>query len=96
MRSRNKIHDIKGLIGRNIMIRTVTMILTGYVDDITDKDILLTKCSWIPETDRWSEFVKNGAVNSCEPYPEDTVVFVNRSSYIDMCQIDCKLPREPL
>ncbi len=37
MRSRNKIHGIKGLIGRNIMIRTVTMILTGYVDDITEK-----------------------------------------------------------
>ncbi len=80
-------------VGKNVIVRTVTMIYTGKLKQVTDTDFVLTKCSWIPETGRYMSFVKEGEVNECEPYPEELDVFINRGSLLDICELKTSLPR---
>lgn len=80
-------------VGRNVIVRTVTMIYTGRLELVTDTDFVLTSCAWIPETDRYSDFVEKGSVNECEPYPDEIKVFINRGALIDMCELIGSLPR---
>lgn len=80
-------------VGRNVIVRTVTMIYTGRLDRVTATDLVLLECSWIPETERFMQFVANGAVKECEPYPDDLPVYINRGALLDMCELRKNLPR---
>ena len=80
-------------VGKNVIVRTVTMIYTGRLDSVTNTDLVLVDCSWIPETDRFMEFVANGSVKECEPYPDGLPVYINRGALLDMCELKGKLPR---
>ena len=80
-------------IGLNVIVRTVTMIYTGRLQQVTQTDLILVDCSWIPETDRFMQFVANGAVRECEPYPDGLPVFINRGALLDMCELRKDLPR---
>jgi hypothetical protein len=81
------------LIGKNVIVRTVTMIYTGRLDHVTPQDYVLLDCSWIPETDRYMQFVENGSVRECEPFPGDLPVYINRGSLLDVCELRKNLPR---
>lgn len=85
--------DCTYLVGKNIMIRTVTMIFTGKLISVTNDCFVLVECSWIPDTGRWMGFIENGTVEECEPYPSDVEVYINRSALIDMCAFNPMLPR---
>lgn len=88
---------IKGtpyVIGANYMIRTVTMIYTGKLKKVFDKEIVLTGCAWIPETERWANSCANGAFKEVEPYPTDAEVNVNREAILDSFIVSWKLPQE--
>lgn len=80
-------------VGKNVIIRTVTMIYTGKLDSVTASDLVLVDCSWIPETERYMQFVADGAVKECEPYPDDLPVYINRGSLLDVCELRKELPR---
>jgi hypothetical protein len=80
-------------VGKNVIVRTVTMIYTGKLDSVTDTDLVLIDCSWIPETERFMQFVAEGKVKECEPYPEGLPVFINRGALLDMCELKKDLPR---
>lgn len=80
-------------VGKNVIVRTVTMIYTGRLERVTDADLVLVDCSWIPETDRFMQFVANGSVKECEPYPDGLPVFINRGALLDMCELRKELPR---
>lgn len=80
-------------VGKNVIVRTVTMIYTGRLESVTESDFVLVDCSWIPETDRYMQFVADGEVKECEPYPDDMQVFVNRGALLDMCELRKELPR---
>jgi hypothetical protein len=79
--------------GKNVIVRTVTMIYTGRLEEVTETDLILVDCSWIPETDRFMQFVANGSVKECEPYPEGLPVYINRGALLDMCELKKELPR---
>lgn len=81
------------LIGKNVIVRTVTMIYTGRLQSVTNDVLVLVDCSWIPETERYSNFVATGAVRECEPYPEDLPVYINRGALLDLCELKKELPR---
>lgn len=81
-------------VGKNVIVRTVTMIFTGVLDSVTDTDLILTSCSWIPDTERYMDFVALGKVKECEPYPDTLPVFVNRGALLDMCELKSPLPRD--
>ena len=80
-------------IGKNVIVRTVTMIYTGRLAKVTKSDFVLVDCSWIPETERYMQFVAEGKVRECEPYPDGLDVFVNRGALLDMCELRTDLPR---
>ena len=52
-------------VGKNVIVRTVTMIYTGRLEQVTDSDLVLVDCSWIPETERFMSFVAEGKVKEC-------------------------------
>jgi hypothetical protein len=80
-------------VGKNVIVRTVTMIYTGLLYKVTDTDLVLLQCSWIPQTEKYKLFVETGAVKYCEPYPDELKVFVNRGALVDFCELVAKLPR---
>ena len=81
------------LLSKNVIVRTVTMIYTGRLEQVTTTDLVLVDCSWIPETDRFMQFVANGSVKECEPYPDGLPVYINRGALLDMCELVKSLPR---
>lgn len=80
-------------VGKNVIVRTVTMIYTGKLQQVTETDLVLVDCSWIPETDRFMQFVAEGKVKECEPYPDGLPVYINRGALLDMCELRKELPR---
>ncbi len=81
------------LIGKNAIVRTVTMIYTGRLEAVTPTDLVLVDCSWIPCTERYMQFVADGAVKECEPYPDGLPVYINRGALLDLCELKKQLPR---
>jgi hypothetical protein len=79
-------------IGKNYLIRTVTMIDTGRLIAVTQQELILEDAAWIPDTGRFSDAVKNCAFVEVEPFPSGRVI-LGRGSVIDAICID-ELPRK--
>jgi len=80
-------------LGEQYVIRTVTMIQIGNLVYIDENELGLENASWIADTGRWMNFLKEGKYNECEPFPEG-IVIVGRHSIIDVCVWKHKLPTE--
>jgi hypothetical protein len=78
-------------IGKIYLIRTVTMIETGILVDVTDQELVLEEAAWIADTGRFSEAVAKAEFDEVEPFPSGPVI-VGRGSVIDAVQIN-KTPR---
>ena len=87
------VKDSSYVIGENYLIRTVTMIYTGKLVKVYDKELVITDASWIPETERWADTVKDGKFKEVEPYPDNTEVILNREAILDVTKVCWKLPR---
>lgn len=81
-----------GLIGNPIMVRTVTMISVGRLIAVGEHELTLVDVSWIPETGRWQQFIADGAIKECEPYPVGQPVLIGRGSIIDVTAWNSALP----
>jgi len=81
------------LLGKNIMIRTVTMIFTGRLLAVYPQELVLVDAAWIADTKRWQQFISDGGIDACEPYPEDQRVIVGRGALIDATEWLTALPR---
>jgi hypothetical protein len=79
--------------GKNYLIRTVTMTLTGKLVAVGAQEIGLKDAAWIADTGRYADNVVSCEFNEVEPYPDGLVVIVGRGSIVDAVQID-KLPRK--
>jgi hypothetical protein len=66
-------------------IRTVTMIYTGRLKAINEQELLIDEAAWIPETERWADFVNTGAHKEAEPYRRPVVL--NRGAILDCTEI---------
>jgi hypothetical protein len=80
-------------IGKNYIIRTVTMIYTGKLVDVGANELVLVDAAWIPETERFMQFVETGAVRECEPYPDGRRVIIGRGGLMDAVVLEKQLPR---
>jgi hypothetical protein len=86
--------DYDELLNKHVSVRTVTMIYTGTLVAVRKETLVLLEAAWIPETARFADFIATGKHNECEPYPEETPVFINRGALLDVCQIGgSNLPR---
>lgn len=70
-------------VGKNYLLRTATMIYTGKLVKVTDKELVLTSCCWIPETARWMQSIVNVQFNEIEPYPLKSEVLIGRGALLD-------------
>ena len=79
-------------VGTKYLFRTVTHIDVGEVKEITGKFATLKNASWIADTGRFADALKDtDKFNEVEPYTNDCIV--NLDSLIDATEID-KLPTE--
>ena len=71
--------------GKVYAIRTVTMIYTGRLVATNSQEFLFDECAWIPDTERWADFVATGAHKEAEPYTKPVVI--NRGAILDITEI---------
>ena len=80
-------------VGKNYIVRTVTMIYTGKLVEVGATELVLVDCSWIPDTGRYMQFVAEGKVNECEPYPDGQRVIIGLGGLMDATVLSKSLPR---
>ena len=79
-------------IGSNYLIRTVTMIYTGKLEAVYDKELVISSAAWIPETERWADCVEKGIFKEIEPYPNGKIT-IGRGAILDAVPVKWSLPR---
>jgi len=80
------------IIGKKYLIRTVTMIFTGRLVQVTSHELVITDAAWIAETERWADTVRDGRFKEVEPFPDGAHVIIGRGSIIDAVAVDWALP----
>jgi hypothetical protein len=79
-------------IGKNYLIRTVTMIDTGRLVAINERWIVLEDAAWIADTGRFSDALVSGDFGEVEPFPEGRIM-IGCGAVIDVVPLDAPLPR---
>ena len=74
------------VVGKCYLIRTVTMIQTGRLVKVTDKELVLEEAAWIADTGRFSDALVSLNFNEVEPFP-DGLVFIGRGAIIDVVSV---------
>ena len=81
-------------IGKAYLIRTVTHIDVGIVEAVGDKEIVLSGASWIADTGRYHDAIKNGVESLSEVEPYINNVIVGRGALVDATLWTHDLPKE--
>ncbi len=81
------------LVGKNIQVRTVTMIYVGRLEAVYSQELVLNDAAWIPDTGRYQQFIEKGVLDECEPYPDGQPVIIGRGALIDATEWRSRLPR---
>lgn len=76
-------------IGEKYFIRTATYFHLGKLKDIQGKWLILEQASWIADTGRFYDFLKDGKCNEYESFQND--VYVPLDSVIDITIWDHEL-----
>lgn len=82
-------------IGKAYFIRCVTYHSVGIVKAVKDKELLLTRASWVAESGRFHDALKYGFASQnaeIEPFIND--VIINRDSIVDATVWTADLPAE--
>lgn len=87
----NEITDLDSLVGKKWFIRTVTYFLVGRLTKRMGAFLLLEEASWVADTGRFMDAIKNGTLNEVEPVGP---VIVNSASIVDMFPWNHKLPKD--
>lgn len=72
-------------IGKIYAFRTVTMIYTGRLINVSKEEFLVDEAAWIPETERWMDFADTGAHKEAEPYKRP--VILSRGAMLDITEL---------
>lgn len=88
----NCVTDFPVAIGEKVFMRTVTMYYLGKIKAVCGKFVTLTDASWVPDTGRFYDFLKNGKANEVEPFIDE--VHIPLDSLIDVTKWSHALPRE--
>ena len=77
-------------IGQAYLIRTVTCYYTGCLISVLPQELVLEKAAWIPDTGRFYDALKTGALKEVEPIPG--LVIVGRGAVVDAIEWSTALP----
>ena len=76
-----EIRVLEDFVGKQLFIRTVTYHLIGKVDRKVGNFFHLTNASWVADSGRFMNAIKEGKLNEVEPVEE---AWVNIDSITDM------------
>ena len=81
-------------IGENYLIRTVTFTYVGNLISVGDKELLMGDASWVADTGRFSDMLKNGieSQDNAEIEPCHVDIFIGRGAIVDMIPYNHELP----
>jgi len=80
------------VVGKNYLIRTVTMIQIGRLIRVTEKELMLEKACWVADTGRFSTALKEGTLNEVEMFLNP--VIVGRGAIVDATEWTHDLPEK--
>ena len=80
-------------LGAVLFIRTVTYHYIGRVTFLGDKTLRLEDASWVADSGRFGEALRNGTLSETEPYP-DGGTEINRDTIVDASLWNHELPTE--
>ena len=89
----DKITEINGwddLIGKCWFFRTVTYHHVGRVVKVVGNIIQLEKASWVADSGRFTQAIKEGKLNEVEPVGE---ILINRDTIVDFFPWNHPLPK---
>lgn len=78
-------------IGKNYLIRTVTMIQLGKLKRVTSQELVLSEACWVADTGRFNVALEKGTLNEVEMFQRD--VIVGRGGIIDATEWLSDLPK---
>lgn len=81
------------VIGEKYFIRTVTHHFTGQLVAVHQQELVITDAAWIADDGRFTQAIAKGEFNEVEPYPDNEMVVIGRSSIIDAVRFTPDLPR---
>jgi hypothetical protein len=74
-------------VGKNYVIRTVTMTILGKLKAVYDNELVLESASWVADTGRFNEFLKDTSkVKENEPFQNDAIV--GRGAIVDCTEVE--------
>jgi len=63
------------IVGKNYLIRTVTMTISGQVKEAYENFLVMAQAAWIADTGRFSEaLIDQNKFNEVEPFKNDCIV----------------------
>lgn len=86
-----EINSYEDLVGGSYFFRTVTYHMLGKVKKIVGRFVHLTEASWIADSGRFMNAIKEGTLSEVEPVGE---AFVNIDTVVDFFEWKHKLPSE--
>ena len=86
-----EIFDYNDLIGSSFFFRTVTYHLVGKVEKIIGSFLELSTASWVADSGRFMNAIKEGKLNEVEPVG---TAFINLQSVTDFFPWKHKLPKD--
>ena len=87
----SEINNYEDLIGQKLFIRTVTYFSLGKVEKIVGDFLEMSTASFIGDTGRFMQFIKDGVLEEVEPVGK---VYINLKSIVDFYPWKHKLPTE--
>jgi hypothetical protein len=70
------------VIGKLYFIRTVTFYYIGRLLAVTSAELIVDQCSWVADTGRFADALKNGTISENEPFPDGQVI-IGRGTIVD-------------
>lgn len=79
-------------VGKKYLIRTVTYFQVGEVKEICGDFLILKDSSWVADTGRFSDCLKNGTFSEVEPFYGESGV--NITAIVDFVEWNHDLPKD--
>ena len=84
-----EINSYEDFIGKKIFVRTVTYHFVGKVEKIGGNLLFMSNASWIADSGRFMQAIKEGKLDEVEPIGD---MFLNINSFVDGTEWKHELP----
>lgn len=88
-----EIQNYEDLVGQKVFFRTVTYAAVGEIKKIVGRFVHLKSASWVPDTGRFMNFIKDGVQTNTEIEPVGEM-FLNMDTVVDFFIWKHKLPTD--